>query len=511
MWRRFLIRDIRCGMNGALSNPRRKIVKKNLSFSDSRAWSTDLVRLGWLFLLAILFLIMFSGAGYGQASISGSAWMDQNKDGLRGESERAFSGVRVQLFRRTSGAAYEVLTSLRTQSDGSFLFLVSSSLLPESYYLQFEKVPGMYFSLPRTGGDILTDSEVDTSSGRTPIFTLANQSNSIGWNAGYMSSPLVVPEIKPAANLVLNVAVSNDSAHVGEYVDFTIDVTNRGPDASLSPHLVMQLAPNLIFVSASPAPVDPDSNPLEWSLETLVMNEMRRVTVRTLVVDDGEATGIIYLLTTTEETDQTDNSYQYVLRDGLPVELTEFIAHFNGRGVLVKWVTASETENFGFQLFRAEEEQGRYERINPAIIEGAGTSSSEHSYEYLDTEVIAGTTYYYKLMDVDYSGQMAWHGPVTAVANQPAVFALSQNYPNPFNSQTRIRFTIGQPAHAEMTIFNQLGQKVRSLFAQEWPAGQHEVIWDGTDEYNLPVASGLYIYLFRSGDYTEKKIMNLIK
>ncbi|OPZ80386.1 MAG: hypothetical protein BWY77_01101 [bacterium ADurb.Bin431] len=273
----------------------------------------------------------------------------------------------------------------------------------------------------------------------------------------------------------------------------------------------MQLAPNLIFVSASPAPVDPDSNPLEWSLETLVMNEMRRVTVRTLVVDDGEATGIIYLLTTTEETDQTDNSYQYVLRDGLPVELTEFIAHFNGRGVLVKWVTASETENFGFQLFRAEEEQGRYERINPAIIEGAGTSSSEHSYEYLDTEVIAGTTYYYKLMDVDYSGQMAWHGPVTAVANQPAAFALSQNYPNPFNSQTRIRFTIGQPAHAEMTIFNQLGQKVRSLFAQEWPAGQHEVIWDGTDEYNLPVASGLYIYLFRSGDYTEKKIMNLIK
>ncbi|HNY92721.1 MAG TPA: hypothetical protein PKM23_14445, partial [bacterium] len=99
-------------------------MKKNLSFSDSRAWSTDLVRLGWLFLLAILFLIMFSGAGYGQASISGSAWMDQNKDGLRGESERAFSGVRVQLFRRTSGAAYEVLTSLRTQSDGSFLFLV---------------------------------------------------------------------------------------------------------------------------------------------------------------------------------------------------------------------------------------------------------------------------------------------------------------------------------------------------------------------------------------------------
>jgi len=511
MWRRFLNRDIRCGMNGALSNLRRMIVKKNPNIFESRSWSTELVRLWWLLLLALLFLIMFSSTGYGQASISGCAWMDVNKDGLRGESERGFSGVRVQLFRQVAGTSYEALTSLRTQSDGSFLFLVSGSLLPESFYLQFEKVPGMYFSLPRTGGDNLSDSEVDTSSGRTPIFNLVSQDNATGWNAGYMSSPLVVPEIKPAANLVLNVAVSNDSAHVGEYVDFTIDVTNSGPDASLSPHLVMQLAPNLLFVSATPLPAAPDGNPLEWALETLVMNEMRRVTVRTLVIDEGEATGTIYLLTTTEETDQADNSYQYLLHDGVPVELTEFIAHFNGRGILLRWVTASETENFGFQLFRAEAADGYYEKITPAIIEGAGTSASEHQYEYLDADVAAGTTYYYKLMDVDYSGQMAWHGPVTAVANQPAAYALAQNYPNPFNSQTRIRFTVGEPAHAELTIYNQLGQKVRSLFAQEWPAGQHEVVWDGTDEFNLPVASGLYIYLFRAGDYYEKKIMNLIK
>ncbi len=485
-------------------------MKKNPSFSDSRAWNTDFVRLGWLFLLAILFLIMFSGASYGQASITGRAWMDQNKDGLRGEGERGFSGVRVQLFRRTSGTSYELLTSLRTQSDGSFLFLVSSSLLPESFYLQFEKVPGMYFSPPRTGGDNLTDSDVDTSSGRTPLFTLANQSNSVGWNAGYMSSPLVEPEIKPAANLVLNVAVSNDSTRIGEYVDFTIDVTNSGPDASLSPHLVMQLAPNLIYVSASPAPLDTAGNPLEWSLETLVMNDRRRVTVRTLVVDDGEATGSIHLLTTTEETNQTDNSYQYFLRDGLPVELTEFIAHFIGRGVLIKWVTASETENFGFQLFRAEQKEGHYERINSVIIEGAGTSSSEHSYEYLDTEVIAGTTYYYKLMDVDYSGQMAWHGPVSAVANQPAAFALAQNYPNPFNSSTAINFIMKESGEVRIVIYNLLGRAVRLLVDEVREAGEHRLLWDGRDENGITVPAGVYLYTMQAGQFrTTRKLQFL--
>jgi uncharacterized repeat protein (TIGR01451 family) len=487
------------------------IVKKNPTHTDTRYWNTDVVRLWWFCLLMLLFLILFSGKSFGQASISGYAWMDVNKNGIQGDGERGFSGVRVQLFRRLAGDTFEPLTSLRTQSDGSFLILVSGTLLPAEFYLTFEKVPGMYFSPPDLGANDLVDSDADTSSGKTPLFSLADQANAIGWNAGYMSSPLIVPPLQPAANLYLNVAVSTDSANIGETVEFTIAVSNNGPDSSIAPILTMEVAASMQYVSSTPAPQAPAANPLQWAIPSLAMGEVYEVTLQMQVISEGEATGAICLSPTTEDPDLDDNCYQYLLNNGVPVELTDFSAEFTGHGVLIQWITASETENFGFQLFRSDAADGFYEKITPTLIEGAGTTSSEHRYEYFDAAAASGATYYYKLQDIDYSGQMAWHGPIVAVSAQPVNYGLSQNYPNPFNSQTRIRFTLGQAGHAELTIYNQLGQRVTRIFAQEWSAGQHEVTWDGTDEFSLPVSSGLYFCVLQAGSYQEKRIMNLIK
>ena len=485
-------------------------MKTKPDIAPTGEWNSTATVLWWFCLLLVLILILLSSTSYGQGSITGFTWMDENKNGRIDAGERQFSGVRVQLFRQLGANSFEELSSLRTESDGSYRFLISNLLLPSDFYLQFEAVSGMYRSPANLYSDELIDSDADTSTGRTSLFTLANLGNAEGWNAGYMTSPSDPPQAA-SANLAVSFSVSSDTIHVGDPVDFLLHVINQGPDSSLSPVLTMTLPAQLYFDSATPAPADPGANPLSWSLAALAPGEERQVSLRLRVVQEGDGSGAICLVTSTEDPDPADNCAGYEVHGSVPVEINEYYSMYTSRGIKIRWVTASETENMGFHLYRSEERDGRYERITPAMIPGAGTSSSEHTYEYLDTDFNHGRVYYYKLQDIDYSGFAGWHGPVTVSTGQPLAFALGQNYPNPFNSRTRIRFQIPEPGFAEMAIYNNLGQQVNRLFARDWLAGEHEVEWDGSDNQNQMVASGLYHCILRYGNAIEKRTMNLIK
>jgi hypothetical protein len=83
----------------------------------------------------------------------------------------------------------------------------------------------------------------------------------------------------------------------------------------------------------------------------------------------------------------------------------------------------------------------------------------------------------------------------------PKEFALLQNYPNPFNPSTVIAFSLPTNAHVELTIFNLLGKKVRTLVGADLAAGDHSITWDGLDEAGNSVASGMYLYRLQSGSF----------
>ncbi len=93
----------------------------------------------------------------------------------------------------------------------------------------------------------------------------------------------------------------------------------------------------------------------------------------------------------------------------------------------------------------------------------------------------------------------------------PRGFELYQNYPNPFNAETIIRFYLRRPAEVSLTIYNILGQKVRTLVQERLPAGPQTINWDGFDEKGKELSSGVYFYRLRAGDLTETKRLVLLK
>lgn len=97
------------------------------------------------------------------------------------------------------------------------------------------------------------------------------------------------------------------------------------------------------------------------------------------------------------------------------------------------------------------------------------------------------------------------------VGARPITCLLSQNRPNPFNQSTLIEYTLAEASHVEITIYNTLGQIVRRLVDSFARAGRHSIIWDGRDDREADVATGLYFYAIRTPKYQETKRMILIK
>ena len=90
-------------------------------------------------------------------------------------------------------------------------------------------------------------------------------------------------------------------------------------------------------------------------------------------------------------------------------------------------------------------------------------------------------------------------------------FRLYQNYPNPFNPSTKIAFSLPDPCFVTLKVFNAMGQEVRTLTSDGYPAGKFTVSWDGKNSLGQPVADGTYIYRFRAGNRILTKKMALIR
>jgi hypothetical protein len=92
------------------------------------------------------------------------------------------------------------------------------------------------------------------------------------------------------------------------------------------------------------------------------------------------------------------------------------------------------------------------------------------------------------------------------VAYAPKIFLLSQNYPNPFNSITNIQYQLSAASEVLLTIYNIRGQEVLRLVESDQPAGYHQITWNAAN-----VASGMYFYRLRAGNFVQTRKMILLR
>ena len=101
------------------------------------------------------------------------------------------------------------------------------------------------------------------------------------------------------------------------------------------------------------------------------------------------------------------------------IELSYFNSiSLNGQ-VKLTWETASEIDNAGFNLYRSETDNGEYAKINGSLIPAEGSSTQGTAYEFVDTGVQNGKTYYYKLESINLSGNSELFGPTSVTLSSP--------------------------------------------------------------------------------------------
>ena len=93
----------------------------------------------------------------------------------------------------------------------------------------------------------------------------------------------------------------------------------------------------------------------------------------------------------------------------------------------------------------------------------------------------------------------------------PDEFALHDNYPNPFNPMTQIRFDLPEMSNATLTIYNMIGQKIRTFNMKSAPAGYHSLTWNATNDLGAPVSAGVYLYQLQTKGIVKTKKMIMLK
>ena len=191
----------------------------------------------------------------------------------------------------------------------------------------------------------------------------------------------------------------------------------------------------------------------------------------------------------------------------VPVELTAFTTENVNSEVIIKWQTATEINNSGFEIQKSEKSnvngQTIWEKVT--FVDGRGTTTEVTNYFYND-KVIKPGTYFYRLKQIDFDGTTTYSSEIEIEVNGPTEFSLMQNYPNPFNPATAIMFTLPVKTDIVITVYNSIGEKVAEVFKGEMEEGYHEVKFDASN-----LSSGVYFYRFESKQFVDVKKMVLTK
>ncbi len=192
----------------------------------------------------------------------------------------------------------------------------------------------------------------------------------------------------------------------------------------------------------------------------------------------------------------------------LPVELTAFSATVSGEVVLLNWTTATEVNNYGFEIQRSTNLRGLPNLKGFATIgfvNGHGNSNSPKDYSFVDSNPLSGNVCY-RLKQIDNDGKFKYSDNIELKNNLSKEYVLEQNYPNPFNPTTVISYSIPKASYVSVKVFDVLGNTISTLVDKNQEIGSYKVNFNATK-----LSNGVYFYKISANDFSSVKKMILIK
>lgn len=192
----------------------------------------------------------------------------------------------------------------------------------------------------------------------------------------------------------------------------------------------------------------------------------------------------------------------------VPVEGRVTAAIGETGGVNVRWTVGSLAEIIGFNVYRAQAEDGPYTRLNDTML----PAHSPGSYE--DTTIWPETTFWYDVGVVlgDQTEDTLTGSPAVVTTEGRLLLRLYPARPNPFRGSTTLRFDV--PTHVgdvRLGLYNVRGQLVRTVTGPALTRGRYDWAWDGTDDSGAAVSSGVYFVRLEVDGRTETEKVLLVR
>jgi endonuclease I len=214
----------------------------------------------------------------------------------------------------------------------------------------------------------------------------------------------------------------------------------------------------------------------------------------------------------------------FTYTDGsLPVELSLWKATSTQGQVKLIWTTDSQIENQGFIIERSG---GHLDKTwteiasfatNPDL-RGQGSTTNQNDYSFIDKQVKVGKSYSYRLSDVDYRGNVTRHAEIKVTVKdagtdlKPSEVKLHKAFPNPFNPDVNLSFTLENEAEElSLEIYDVQGALVQTLSSGYHEMGTHGFTWNGYDNDNNAVSSGVYLVRLGASSVVQIQRVTLLR
>jgi subtilisin family serine protease len=189
----------------------------------------------------------------------------------------------------------------------------------------------------------------------------------------------------------------------------------------------------------------------------------------------------------------------------LPVELFAFNAALLKDKIQINWKTATEKNNYGFEIERKEQNSTSGIWSNIGFVRGNGNSNIVNKYSFIDLPQ-GGTNFTFRLKQIDIDGSYQYSNPLDVSLTVPESFTLKQNFPNPFNPSTSISYQLSAASYVTLKVFDVLGREVATLVNGKKEAGNYELKFNASN-----LSSGIYYYTLQAGTFKQTNKLVLLK